>query len=291
MIRHSQHVCELDIYELSDPDILQALISAHRRGVTVEVVVDATEPHSQQTGMPTLRHAGVPVESLAIHSGISHIKMLITDGPDGGVLIGGMNFGAGSWANNDASVYFTHPNSSYAALFHWDWERAGGKPAMEPVLQQPLVTDHNIDEAVVHAISTAHQSVAVEAFDLSDYAVVDALDAAVKRGVTVEVLLDPNEYPNQNAANTLRDDGVTVRFYSSYSGEWMHAKIVDVDHGTTFIIGSANFSHQAYTYNHEGDIVLHTVPKFDQALQSNLAVQISRGTDYPVKTASSTQGG
>lgn len=283
LIDQSGQYCYLDIYELSDPQILSALAAARRRGVDVRVVVDATESHSRQS-LPTLKGTGVPTETLAIHSGISHIKMLVTEG---GVLIGGMNFGAASWNNNDASVYLRHPNPSFLALFRWDWQRAQGLPAAAPAYQRPLLDDRAAESAIVQAIQSAQGSVAMEAFDLSDRAVLTALAEASGRGVQVEILLDPGQYLNRRNAQKLRDAGGVVRFYSPYGGEWMHAKILDVDHGATFVIGSANFSHQAYTYNHEGDIELHGVTAFDEALQNNLAAQMGRGTDSPARASTS----
>jgi len=278
LIAHSQHVCDLDIYELSDPDILNALAAAHARGVNVRVIVDATEKHSQSVAVPSLTAAGVPVVSLHIHHGISHIKMLITDYS---VLMGGMNFGAASWGNNDASVTMAGPQANFQALFAWDWSRAHGQPSAAPAVTMPLVYDANIGVEMVNAITAARSKVKLEAFDLSDHSVLDALTAACARGVQVQVLLDPGQSYNRKPATELRDAGATVRFYAPYGGEWMHAKILDVDDGRIFLIGSANFSHQAYTYNHEGDLRLQDVGHFDAALTENLSAQIARGTDYP----------
>lgn len=290
MIRGSQKYCYLDMYELSDPDIIQALIAAHERGTDVRVVLDATESNSQHVGLPMLKRAGVPVESQRIHRGISHIKMLLADGADGGVLIGGMNFGEHSWDNNDASVHMPMANPSFLAVFHWDWQRAQGEPAEAPSAQMPLLNERTVERHVVDAINEAQSTVYLEAFNLSDWAVLNALTAASRRGVAVEVLLDPGQHQNLSAADQLRDAGATVRFYKPYDAESMHAKILDVDHGRTFIIGSANFSHQAYTYNHEGDIELHGFSTFDQSLTKNLTLQIERGTDYPVHRRASSGG-
>ncbi len=284
MIEGSQKVCDLDIYELGDPDILHALEAAHNRGVGVRVIVDNTESHSQKTAVPDLQKSGVKVVSLHISRGIDHVKMLITDGNSGGVLIGGMNFGAGSWSNNDGSVYFEHPGTQFETLFRFDWQRAHGLPAAAMKLRLPLVTDNSIQTPVVQAIQRATKDISMEAFDLSDRTVINALVAAAKRGVQVEVLLDPNQYMNEKSSMTLRDAGVTFRFYRPYEQEWMHAKILDVDDGRTFIIGSANFSHQAYTYNHEADVVLGNVAEFDKSLQKDLSIQMARGTDYPMKS-------
>lgn len=279
LINHSQQMCYLDIYELSDPDILTALIHARSRGVDVRVVMDAKEKHSQQTGLPTLKQAGVPVSSLAITHGISHIKMLLVDGQ---ALIGGMNFGAGSWSNNDASVFLTRTTPSFLALFRWDWARAHGSVIATPSLKEPLIPERATEQHVIQAIQEARQQVAMEAFDLSDWGVKGALKSAARRGVQVEVLLDGGQAPNRKSAAELQAAGVITRFYRPYQNEWMHAKILDVDHGATFIIGSANFSHQAYTYNHEGDIELHGVPSFGKSLEDNLALQVARGSEYPV---------
>jgi cardiolipin synthase A/B len=279
LIRSSKHQCYLDIYELSDSDIISALSDAHRRGVDVRVVLDATEKHSQTIGLLSLRKDKVPVEVLKIPQGISHIKMLYADNQ---VLIGGMNYGAESWLNNDGSVYIKQPNSSFKSLFLWDYNRASGIPGPDPVAIIPLVYDRNISMNVIQAIQNARESVAMEAFDLTDRIVITLLESAVHRGVVVEVLLDPTQSYNRKTASELRVAGITVRFYRPYQNELMHAKMLDIDHGQTFIIGSANFSRQAFMYNHEGDIVLHHVPEFDAAFQNDLSIQISRGTDYPV---------
>lgn len=280
LIRHSKQDVYLDMYELSDPDIIAALDAAHQRGVDVRVVLDKTEKHSTETGYPDLRKDGVPVRQLSIKHGIDHLKMLVTDQ---GVLIGGMNFGSQSWANNDASVVIQHPNASFKALFLWDFRRAGGEAAEAPTAALPLVYDRAIQPAVLSAIQKAKKTIQMEAFDLSDRQVIDALQAAAERGVAEVILVDPTETYSRKAVSTLRDAGAMVRYYRPYHGELMHAKIIDVDHGATFIIGSANFSHQAYTYNHEADVVLHDVHAFDRSFRKNLQTEMGRGSDYPLK--------
>jgi cardiolipin synthase A/B len=279
LIVSSKHQCYLDIYELSDSDIINALAEAHHRGVDVRVVLDATEKHSITVGLNELQKGQVPVKVLSISRGISHIKMLYVDGH---VLIGGMNYGADSWSNNDASVFIEHPNLSFRSLFLWDYNRAQDIPSPATAAVLPLVYDRNIKLPVLRAIQNAHHSIVMEAFDLTDTSVIHSLKAAALRGVTVEILLDPTQSFNRKAASALRETGIIIRFYRPYHNELMHAKIVDVDYGQTFIIGSANFSNQAYAYNHEGDLVLHDVPAFDASLQNDLSIQISRGTDYPV---------
>lgn len=171
---------------------------------------------------------------------------------------------------------------SFRSLFLWDYDRAAGQPAEAPVSSPPLVYDRAIQPNILNAVQSAQTSIDMEAFDLSDRDVVTALATAAQRGVAVEILLDPTQRYSAKAAETLRSDGATVRYYRPYGEELMHAKIIDVDHGKIFIIGSANFSHQAYTYNHEADLELSNVPAFDKSLVDDLSTQIARGTDTPI---------
>lgn len=285
LIRSSQHRIYLDMYELSDADILSALAAAYQRHVDVRVVLDATESHSTQVGYPTLQKAGVPVRLISIKQGIDHLKMLVTDR---GVLIGGMNYGSSSWQNNDASVFMPKPQESFESVFLWDYARASGSVGEAPSIEPPLMTDRLIQTDVLEAIQQAKHTVDMEAFDLSDRDVVAALHSAIARGVTVTILVDPTQTYSESSVTLLRDAGALVRYYRPYQGELMHAKIVDIDGGSTFLIGSANFSHQAYTYNHEAGLVLHDVPTFDVALRQDLSQEIARGSDYPLKGETST---
>ncbi len=109
MIDHSTMFCHLTMYELSDMDILDALNQAQKRGVQVEVVVDATEPHSQSIAIPYLHAHHIPVRTLSIPGGISHIKSLVVMTSRGmEALLGGMNFGAYSWGNRTAYSNAVH---------------------------------------------------------------------------------------------------------------------------------------------------------------------------------------
>lgn len=278
LIAQSTRYCDLDMYELSDSDVLRALAAARQRGVNVRVVLDATEKHSQKTGVPALRANGVPVASLRISRGISHIKMLATDH---GVLLGGMNFGSASWLNNDASITMSGVHPAFVALFESDWQRANGHAINQPTVPLPLVVDARIGEVAIEAITSARSNVKIEAFDLTDRRVIAALISAMHRGVDVQILLDPTQSYNRKSASRLRSAGATVQYYVPYQNELMHAKILDVDDGRIFLIGSANFSHQAYTYNHEGDLLIHNVGPFDAVFSQNLSKEIARGVDYP----------
>ena len=52
--------------------------------------------------------------------------------------------------------------------------------------------------------------------------------------------------------------------------ELLHAKIMSIDDGTIFFIGSSNFSRQAFEINHEGDMELLHVATFGQRVDQDI---------------------
>ncbi len=279
MIERSVQFCHLTMYELGDRDILVALAAAARRGVDVEVVLDATEPHSLADAVPFLHSHHIKVRLLKVSGGISHIKSLVTeDGAGVHALLGGMNFGAYSWQNHDASVYFARANASFEGLFEQDYAEAGASPEQAVDFAPPLIYDGQIEPALLRAVSGARQSIVIEAFAFTSRDLVDALLAAQGRGVHVSVLLDPRESYNRRTARTLVDGGVRVDYYAPYGGEYLHAKIVSVDHGREVFVGSANFSYHGFSVNHEGDVELFDAQPFAQSIERDAAAQMARGT-------------
>jgi len=277
MIHRAKKVCYLTMYELGDGDIIQALEDAHRRGIDVKVIVDATEKHSQSSALQ-LEQAGILVHRYQIRGGISHIKSLLTDDSTGAnELIGGMNFGAQSWENNDASVSIEHAGSEFAALFARDWEESAGSSAPD-VVSTTLLYDQRIKPSLLSMIRGAKHRIVVEAFDLTDRDVIPAFIDAKRRRVDVRILLESSQQPNVRTADLLQQANVPVRYYNPYGSEWLHAKMIAVD-GASVLIGSANFSYHAFYINHEGDLFLPNSAKFAAAITKNFDVCWARATD------------
>lgn len=278
MIDRSRIFCHLTMYELGDTDVLDALWQAQKRGVAVEVVLDAKEPHTQSVALPFLKRHGIPYRLLSIPGGISHIKSLVTEDSTGlHALVGGMNYGQFSWTNHDASIYISHANPSFEGLFDADFERAGGVIEPMPPAQLPLVYDGGIEPALLSAVAQARHTVDIEAFAFTSRDLISALAAAVGRGVDVTVILDPHQPYNRKTARSLAADGVHVAYYAPYADEYLHAKIVSVDGGATVFVGSANFSWHGFAVNHEGDIELRAVPVFGATIDADVDAQFARG--------------
>jgi len=76
-------------YSFTSAPIAKALVSAHERGVKVEILLDKSHLTSQYTSAPFVAKAGIPVKIDSAHD-IAHNKIMIIDGET--VITGSFNF-------------------------------------------------------------------------------------------------------------------------------------------------------------------------------------------------------
>jgi len=101
------------------------------------------------------------------------------------------------------------------------------KPVLE---EEPADRAHGMDEALVADIMRAQRSVALASFDLDLASITNALIAAHRRGVAVQVTIDGENLADPVVAavlGDLEDAGVAV-FYDRRSA-FMHNKIMVLD--------------------------------------------------------------
>lgn len=96
----AKNTIDVGIYGLTHPDIVKALVDAHRRGVKVRIITDneSSGGNTQKHAIGTLTMAGVPVK-LNSHSGLMHLKMSIVDGQT--VTTGSYNYTKSASERND----------------------------------------------------------------------------------------------------------------------------------------------------------------------------------------------
>ena len=137
-------------------------------------------------------------------------------------------------------------------------------------LSLQYVTEGKIKTAILREIERAEKnaSIHIGVFYISDRQVIKALKEAEKRGVHIQLILDPNKdafglekngIPNrQIAAELMKKDNIEVRWYDT-DGEQFHSKFLIVNHPeeTVFIGGSANFTRRnLHDYNLENNFVV-----------------------------------
>ncbi len=256
LIASAHHRVLVEMYELGRLDVVQALGAARTRGVDVRVITDPTVAASRRSCVK-LDRLGVPERVYPVDDGrhqIDHVKLLLADGV---AVVGGMNWGAHSDRNHDY-VLETRVQAEIDRLvriFDQDWSLAAGQPApLSPALGEIAQTapSEEIRGMLERALVQARQRVLAEVYTLTDPEVIAELTSAKRRGVTVRVLLDPNQPYNRHGYAVLRAGGVEVRWYPIPKGALLHAKIGLFD--GELVLGSANWTLSGLGVNHELDI-------------------------------------
>lgn len=261
MLRSAKTSVLLEMYELGNPSELKLLEADADKGIPVLVLLDAKEAQSIRS-VPELKahHVSVLVarDPLVGGRGIQHAKLLVVD--DSQLLIGGMNWGKGSYKNADADVFLKGSTAKEAqAIFEKDWSSIGGAIPNEVVQESNVGQSILSGQALLNKIlETMDSSSVIQAslFELSNRSLIDKLKERAKAGANVQAVLDSQleSAQNRSIAESLKSAGVKVRMYPK--GQVLHAKMLIADQ--TLVIGSANWSLSAFsssgTFNHELDL-------------------------------------
>jgi Phosphatidylserine/phosphatidylglycerophosphate/cardiolipin synthases and related enzymes len=109
-INSAKSTLDIAIYSLTKKDIVDAIISAKRRGVNVRIITDRTEAKSkaQANELLLLKNAGIPVKENT-HSGLMHLKVSIVD--KSVVTTGSYNYSQSASTINDEVLVVIHDPS------------------------------------------------------------------------------------------------------------------------------------------------------------------------------------
>ena len=111
-------------------------------------------------------------------------------------------------------------------------------------------------EAIVKALRAAKMSVLVQAYSFTSPPIEDALAAAAKRGVKVQLILDRSNL-TQKSSQLAEAVGDNLSIKIDAKHEIAHNKVMILD-GETVITGSFNFTHNAEANNAENLLIIHS---------------------------------
>lgn len=134
-----------------------------------------------------------------------------------------------------------------------------------------IITEEKIKLNLIKSINRLDHGdeLKIAMFYLSEFDVIDAIKNADRRGVSVQIILDPNKdafgikkigIPNVSVAKTLiKDSNINLKWYDT-QGEQFHSKmiIMNYDQEESIIIGgSANLTRRNLNnYNLETDLMI-----------------------------------
>ena len=275
-IRGATSTLTMTMYELTDPTAEQILGEDAAGGIHVQVLLDsALEASRNQPARAYLVAHGVSVV-MAPSSRITHQKTICVDRK--ACLIMSLNMVTDDYASTrDVAVEDDDPADVSAIESTFAADFAGGTaPATSD--GDHLLWSPSSEDAILGLINGAHQTLSVENEEMDSTAVTDALSAAARRGVDVDVCMTADsEYTG--ALDQIVAAGGHVHLYPDENGDlYIHEKLVLADAGTGsagVVVGSINFSTSSMEYNRELDITLNTddastqIADLDAAFQSD----------------------
>lgn len=101
IIKKAKKSIYIPIFFITHKGIKDALISAHKRGIEIKIINDATNAHSRYTIHKQLRESGIKVKT-ENYAGKMHMKAMFVD--DRISIIGSMNFTKSANNKNDENV-------------------------------------------------------------------------------------------------------------------------------------------------------------------------------------------
>lgn len=263
-IANAQKSIWLEMYILSDRNVIRALEEAANRGLDVRVML---EPHPIGAGsspsktLDLLAASGVKTQFTSSSFSLTHEKCMILDGNTVYIMtsnfsraaLGGSSGSSGS-RNREYGIIdaFAQDVTASEAIFIADWNRSEVQFNDSNLVVSPI----NSRNAFTTLIGSAHSTLMIEAEEMNDSEIEQDITNAAQHGVQVEVILpavnSSSGDSNSQGIATIKQSGVQVREDPHL---YMHAKIIVVDNRVAFV-GSENISSQSLDQNRELGILV-----------------------------------
>lgn len=275
-INNAKTSIDMAIYNLTLDNVGNALLDAHKRGVTVRI---AMESEAMEKDLPEkLQEAGIPIVGDQ-REGLMHNKFTIIDRQE--VWMGSMNYTSTSaYKDFNNLVRFQSQDlvNDYQAEFNQMFEQkkfGNDKEAVSPghetsVEGVPVAVyfspEDDVATHVIPEIEQAKKSINFLAYSFTSDDIASAMRARADDGVQVKGVFDESQNKSNKGGefDQFKKDGVDVSL-DGISG-LLHDKVIIID-GKTVITGSYNFSANAERTNDENLVIIHSQEIADQYLQ------------------------
>lgn len=243
----------IEIYLLTDDDVLSALFRARDRGVTVRVLLEK-DPYGgsnqQDEIFNTLTEGHIEVRWNSAAQRFSHVKLIVIDQRVALIMNLNLTYSALN-KNRELAVITTDPVlvDHASRIFENDWQGKDG------AIPGPLVVSPDTSRAaVIGMIDDARETIDIYAEVITDREFIDRVKAALQRGVRVRIIMTQSYGQDM----TTEPVGELVRAGAelhTLANPYIHAKLVMVD-GREALIGSQNYTSTSLDQNREVGVII-----------------------------------
>jgi phosphatidylserine/phosphatidylglycerophosphate/cardiolipin synthase-like enzyme len=280
LLSSARHSLDLTMYELVDPTAESLLAQDVSRGVAVRVVLDhRLEARRNLPAYDYLRSRGVSVAWSSARFFATHEKAFVIDRRTAVVM--SLNLTDQYYATSrDLALVDSDPADVAAieSVFAADFDgRVAGTPAADDLVWSPNQSMADL----LALIGDARHSIALESEELASPAIVRALLAARRRGVSVTVAMTYDDAAAP-AFRVLTAAGARVSVLYGETPLYIHAKLLVTDAGTTgarAFLGSENLSDASLLHDRELGVVLVAPPLVDQ-VAATIATDVTSGRPW-----------
>ena len=253
-----------------------ALINAHKRGVTVRVVMEST--NMDRSDPQALIEAGIPIVG-DNRNGLMHDKFVVLDKSE--VWLGSMNFtdsGTYDDNNNMIRILSTKMAENYTKEFEEMFlEDSFGEDVISETPHPTLTLDgsradtfFSPDDGVLNmlaaALSGAQESIYFLAFSFTSNDLGAIVREKAEAGLTIAGVMDEEQISSNQGTeyDPFKQADLDVRIDGN-AGQ-MHHKVFVIDESIV-VLGSYNFSQAAETRNDENLIIIYNQAIAQQFMQ------------------------
>jgi len=262
-----QNTLDIAAFEMNNPLIVAAIMDAHERGVTVQMVTDDEHGLEDKDGIVQgMKDAGIAVVDDS-RSALMHNKFMIMD--SAAVWTGSWNYTInGTYRNNNNALVMQNAQAvaAYQAEFDEMFKKGefGPRSTDDGLIQFTesgtdvsilFASEGNVIEAVANEVLKAKSDIRFMTFVFSSDSLAEAmLEMVAKPNINVQGIFENRNStaswsqlpPLHCAGASMRQDG------NSYV---LHHKVIIIDDDTV-VTGSFNFSGNASKSNDENLVII-----------------------------------
>ncbi len=252
---------KIKMFVFSDPDLINAVIAAKKRGIDVQVMLNPARRSGEEENGETrklLEAAGIEVKDSNPAFGLTHEKSMVID--DEVAFIKSLNWATKNLTvTRDYAVITSHKHEvdEVVACFIADWDRKDFAPGEHANM---IWCTGNGRDRIARFIDEAKHTLFVQNERYQDSVIIERLVRAAMRGVKVHVMARPPHSLKKDklveAVGGLRImDDVRIKIHTLRHLK-LHGKMLIAD-GSRAIVGSINLAPGSFDDRRELAIEVH----------------------------------